>query len=101
MLCRAASCYALPDIIPPLNALGFWDTFRAWSLGLAQCLPKGRLLKYDPRTKEAHVVAKVSAVLAVQYVGSTAVHHVNPKPPGPTLAVQQHKLWLVVTYEVV
>lgn len=46
------------DIVPPLNAMGFWDTFRAWSLGLAQCLPKGRLLKYNPKTKEAHVIAK-------------------------------------------
>ena len=63
VLCCAVLCCAVlcmfADIIPPLNALGFWDTFRAWSLGLLQGLPKGRLLKYDPKTKEAHVVAKV------------------------------------------
>jgi hypothetical protein len=47
------------DIIPPLNAAGFYDTFRAWFLGLMQGLPKGRLLKYDPATKEAHVISKV------------------------------------------
>lgn len=50
--------------------MGFWDTFRAWSLGLAQCLPKGRLLKYDPKTKEAHVVAKVSTVRQYMYCSS-------------------------------
>jgi hypothetical protein len=58
VLCCAVLCM-FADIIPPLNAMGFWDTFRAWSLGLLQGLPKGRLLKYDPKTKEAHVVAKV------------------------------------------
>jgi hypothetical protein len=66
VLCRAQPrCVMLPcsaDIIPPLNAAGFWDTYRAWFLGLMQALPKGRLLKYDPRTGEAHVLAKVSAV---------------------------------------
>jgi hypothetical protein len=58
------------DIVPPLNAMGFWDTFRAWSLGLAQCLPKGRLLKYDRKTKEAHVIAKVSAAIHSGVPGS-------------------------------
>lgn len=62
------------DIIPPLNALGFWDTFRAWFLGLMQGLPKGRLLRYDPRTKEAHVIAKVRGV-----AGKGLGHWLRPK----------------------
>lgn len=59
LLCCCFCCRVLADIIPPLNALGFWDTFRAWFLGLMQARPQGRLLRYDPTTKEAHVVAKV------------------------------------------
>jgi hypothetical protein len=47
------------DIAPPLNARGFYDTYRSWFLGLMQGLPKGRLLKYDPNTKETHAIAKV------------------------------------------
>eukprot|EP00878_Enallax_costatus_P006815 GHUV01007143.1.p1 GENE.GHUV01007143.1~~GHUV01007143.1.p1 ORF type:complete len:316 (+),score=46.82 GHUV01007143.1:490-1437(+) len=46
------------DIVPPLNQLGFYDTYRAWFLGLVQGLPKGLLLKFDPKTHETHVIAK-------------------------------------------
>jgi sugar lactone lactonase YvrE len=37
---------------------GFYDTLKAWALGCCQGLPMGRLLKYDPRSREVHVVAK-------------------------------------------
>ena len=58
---RCGCCCA--DIIPPLNAMGFWDTYRAWFLGVMQGLPRGRLLKHNPATKETHVIAKVGIKL--------------------------------------
>ncbi|WIA23563.1 hypothetical protein OEZ85_000288 [Tetradesmus obliquus] len=46
------------DIVPARNSEGFYDTFKAWTLGMAQGLPQGRLLMYDPATKETVVLAK-------------------------------------------
>lgn len=78
------------DIIPPLNALGFWDTFRAWFLGLMQGLPKGRLLRYDPRTKEAHVIAK-----GFYYANGVAL---SPDDSYVVMAetdmIRAHKIWV-------
>ena len=37
---------------------GFYDTLKAWGFGCCQGLPMGRLLKYDPKTRETHVVLK-------------------------------------------
>ncbi|WIA19498.1 hypothetical protein OEZ85_004109 [Tetradesmus obliquus] len=45
------------DIVPQLNQQGFYDTYRAWFLSLMRGQPKGRLLRYDPNTKETHVLA--------------------------------------------
>lgn len=36
---------------------GFYDTIKGWGLGMCQALPKSLVMKYDPRTKEVHVVA--------------------------------------------
>eukprot|EP00775_Hariotina_reticulata_P007690 gene7690-7890_t len=46
------------NIVPSKNSQGFYDTFRAWSLDLAQGLPGGRLMVYDPMTQETVVLAK-------------------------------------------
>ncbi|KAF6259879.1 hypothetical protein COO60DRAFT_1638071 [Scenedesmus sp. NREL 46B-D3] len=46
------------DVVPQLNQQGYYDTYRAWFLSMMQGQPKGRLLRYDPNTKETHVLAK-------------------------------------------
>lgn len=91
-IARDGSIYftSCTDIIPPLNAMGFWDTYRAWFLGLMQALPKGRLLKYDPKTKEAHVIAK-----GFYYANGVAL---SPDESfvvmAETDAIRAHKIWV-------
>ncbi|KAI8467567.1 MAG: strictosidine synthase [Monoraphidium minutum] len=46
------------DIQPQRGHLGFWDTYKAWLLDVAQGAPRGRLLSYDPATRETRVLAK-------------------------------------------
>lgn len=47
------------DVIPMRHPDGYYDTFRAWMMGLAQGLPRGRLMMYDPATQQTTVLAKV------------------------------------------
>eukprot|EP00877_Chromochloris_zofingiensis_P013931 jgi/Chrzof1/8792/Cz03g24210.t1 len=49
---------ASTNIVPHRNEQGFFDTFRAWQLGMCQGAPAGKLLSYNPKTKEVHVLAK-------------------------------------------
>uniref|UniRef100_A0A383VRX2 SMP-30/Gluconolactonase/LRE-like region domain-containing protein n=1 Tax=Tetradesmus obliquus TaxID=3088 RepID=A0A383VRX2_TETOB len=40
-----------------LGRPGFWDTVKGWGLGMCQALPRGKLYRYDPVTKETHLIA--------------------------------------------
>eukprot|EP00775_Hariotina_reticulata_P004860 gene4860-5105_t len=45
--------------VPSLEGrAGFWDTVKGWGLGMCQGLPRGKLYRYNPETKETHLLAR-------------------------------------------
>ncbi|GBF92278.1 strictosidine synthase [Raphidocelis subcapitata] len=46
------------NIVPQKGEGGYWDTYRGWLLDVAQASPEGRLLRYDPATRETVVLTK-------------------------------------------
>eukprot|EP00879_Flechtneria_rotunda_P027006 GHRR01028863.1.p1 GENE.GHRR01028863.1~~GHRR01028863.1.p1 ORF type:complete len:391 (+),score=61.95 GHRR01028863.1:43-1215(+) len=45
--------------VPSLEGrAGFWDTVKGWGLGMCQGQPRGKLYRYNPVTKETHLLAR-------------------------------------------
>eukprot|EP00878_Enallax_costatus_P004230 GHUV01004460.1.p1 GENE.GHUV01004460.1~~GHUV01004460.1.p1 ORF type:complete len:457 (+),score=103.84 GHUV01004460.1:102-1472(+) len=56
---RNAQHYSRFTHVPSLEArAGFWDTVKGWGLGMCQGRPDGKLYRYNPKTKETHLLVK-------------------------------------------